>query len=298
MTGMSDSEKSSLCGKLTNDYNSINKENSNLNRSIRKSLEDRQIVPRQMSEVLMELGTFSLRMNDKSKPLLAERMDEIENAEDVYHVFKILRPYGSFFDCFVIEHIVNSQLCTHEDRKRLGKYKEKLNAYCQRSIYECPHFATPNQEPKFRNLVMKIDDVVTATFTIKALDAFRVRLASTLDLEAHTLRLCSVEKGCLQLTFQLPSFVAEAIFPLSPEHKKELEQLPILRIDCNGNQFLASANPMVSVYNIVRVYKGVYMQYNMAAMFCVKDVMFAVATNYKVLNNVMYFIRIAHKLEL
>ena len=247
MRGMSESEKRHLRGKLTNDYRDINSEYSKLNRSIRKSLGDRQIVPMQLSEVLMELNAFLVHERHKNKPILAECMDEIENAKDVHHVFKILRPYGSFFDCSVIEHIVQSPLCTHEDRKRLGKYKEKLNAYCQRSIYECPHFATPNQEPKFRNLVMKIDDDIESTFTIKALDAFCNRVAKSLNLKGHTLHLCSVKKGCLELIFQVPSFVTDIIFPLSHEQKMELEKLHIQRIECNGIQFVASRSQMVSI---------------------------------------------------
>ena len=237
--GMSESEKSSLRGKLTNDYRRINSSYSRLNRSIRKSLRDNQITPQQLAEVLMELNTFSLHTYDKNKPLLAERLDEIDIAESVDSVFKILRPYGSFFDCYVIKHIVHSQLCTDEDREKLKKYLDELNDYCQRNVFECPHIATPDQDPKFRNLIMKMDDDISTSFTIKALDTFRDNLATILHLEGHTLRLCSVEEGCLQLVFQIPSFVKDEIFPLSNEQKRELEKLCIQRLECDGNQFIA-----------------------------------------------------------
>ena len=236
---MSENERSILRGRLTNDYRRINSEYSTLNRSIRKSLRDHQITPQQLSEVLMELNAFSLRKHDNSKPLLAECLDEIEKAESVDNVFKILRPYGSFFDCYVIKHIVQSQLCTDDDRENLKQYLEKLSDYCKRSIYECPHFATPDQDPKFRMLVMKVDDDISKSFTIKALDAFRDELATTLNLEAHTLHLCSVEEGCLQLTFQVPIFVKDELFPLSHEQKQTLERLHIQKIECDGIQFFA-----------------------------------------------------------
>ena len=239
--GMSESERSSLRGRLTNDYRQINSEYSRFSRSIRKSLRDREITPKQLAEVLLELNAFCLRVHDQHKPLLDARLDEIEKAESVNDVFKILHPYGSFFDCYIIKHIVNSNLCTDEDREKLKKYLDKLDEYCQRSIFECPHFATPEQDPKFQTLVMKMDDDISTSFTMKALEAFRNQLATSLHLEGHTLRLCSVENGCFQLIFQIPDFVRAATFPLSIEQKKDLIKLQIKRLECGGNQFIAQA---------------------------------------------------------
>ena len=120
----------------------------------------------------MELNAFSLYECYKSRPLLAECLEGIRNAKDIADVFVILFPYGSFFDCYVIKHIVNSQLCTDMDKQNLREYLEKLNEYCQRSIYECPHFATPNDDSTLKHLVMKMDHDISKSFTIKALDAF------------------------------------------------------------------------------------------------------------------------------
>ena len=238
---MSESERSSLRGRLTNDYRRINSEYSRFCRSIRKSLRDREITPQELAEVLMELNAFSLRVHDQNMHLLGARLDEIEKAESVNHVFKILHPYGSFFDCYIIKHVVHSHLCTDDDREKLKKYLEKLEEYCQRSIFECPHFATPEQDPKFRTLVMKMDDDISSSFTMKALEAFRDQLATALHLEGHTLHLCSVENGCFQLVFQIPDFVKAATFPLSSEQKKLLIKLNIKRVECDGNQFIAQA---------------------------------------------------------
>ena len=237
---LSENDKSILRGRLTNDYKYIIREYSKLNRGIRKSLRDRSITPKQLAEVLLELDAFPLHRRDKRKPLLAECLDDIENAKDIADVFKILRPYRSFFDCHVIECIVDSELCTDEDKQNLSKYLEKLDEYCQRSIHECPHFATPDDDPMLKRLVVKVDDDISKSFTIKAFDAFRVELATKFNLKPHTLHLCSVEEGCLQLTFQIPTFVKNEIFPLSEEQKHQLERLHVQKIDCDGVQFIAS----------------------------------------------------------
>ena len=86
---------------------------------------------------------------------------------------------------------------------------------------------------------MKTDHDVSESFTVKALDAFRDKLATGLNLKGHTLHILSVKDGCLQLTFQIPTFVRNAIFPLSPETKRQLERLHVQKIDCDGIQFIA-----------------------------------------------------------
>ena len=68
-------------------------------------------------------------------------------------------------------------------------------------------------------------------------------------MKGHTLHILSVEEGCLQITFQIPAFVKNAIFPLSHEQKKQLERLHIQKIDCDGVQF----NAPVLVSQMVRL---------------------------------------------
>lgn len=229
--GLSENEISNLQGRLTNEYRNITSRYSTLYRDIHSSLTKRGITPKQLAGVLMELSAFALRKSDSKKPLLEDCLDEIEIAEDNQTVFKKLHPYGSFFDCHVIKHIVNSELCTKDDKQKLQEYLSELNDYCRRNVHECPHIAT--LDPKFTNLVMKVDDIITNKFTMKALHAFRAKVSETLALGEHTLRLCSVEDGCLQLTCQIPPFIKEEVFPLSHQQEERLKSLHIQQLKCD-----------------------------------------------------------------
>lgn len=235
---MTELEQKTLTGRLTNDYKRITGLYSKLNQHVIQSLKDRKITPKQLSGVLMNLSAFRVQKSDV-RPLLADDMDNIRGAEEVDDVFYILRSYGSFFDCHVIKHIVTSNLCTDDDRKKLEEYGNELDNYCQRSVFECPHIDNP--DPKFQSFVMKVDDVVLKSWEMKAIDAFRVKLAEACGLEGHTLRLCSVEMGCLEFTFQVPPCVVGSLLPFTAEQKQRLKDLGVLKLTqsrCGGQAVL------------------------------------------------------------
>ena len=227
---MPELEQRTLMGRLTNDYKRITASYSKLNQCVIQSLKDHSITPKQLSTVLMNLSAFHVQKDDKTISLLADNLDNIRKADEVDDVFYILRPYGSFFDCHVIRHIVDSSLCTDEDREELQKYEKELATYCQRSVFECPHIE--NKDPMFHSFVMKVDDSVLKSSVMKAIDAFRVEVAEACGLEGHTLRLCTVEEGCLQLTFQIPPCVVDSVFPLTHEQKVALKGLGVLKLTC------------------------------------------------------------------
>ena len=228
-------ELNNLQGRLTNEYKHITSRYSTLYRDIHSSLTKRGVSPKQLAGVLIGLSAFAVRKSHSKKPLLEDCLDEIEHAEDNQAVFKILHPYGSFFDCHVIKHIVNSELCTFDDKQKLQEYLSELDAYCQRNIFECPRYSSTDS--KFTSLVVKVDDIVTTKFTMKALHAFCAKIAETLTLSEHTLRICSVEEGCLQFLCQMPSFIKQEIFPLSRHQEERLKSLQVQQLTCDDSVY-------------------------------------------------------------
>ena len=77
-------------------------------------------------------------------------------------------------------------------------------------------------------------------FTVKELKKFQYRLSRILHISPQSvLRLCRVEEGCLQLIFQVPSFVQQEIFPLSSEQVSALTAEGVIRLTCGNYQFAA-----------------------------------------------------------
>ncbi len=46
-----------------------------------------------------------------------------------------------------------------------------------------------------------------------------------------------LREGCIQLVFEVPSFIPPDIFPLTPNQKAELKDLGVIQLDCEDYHF-------------------------------------------------------------
>ena len=163
-------------------------------------------------------------------------------------MFCILREYHSFFDYELIKYIIE-KLGTEEDKANLEKYVEDFTEYCKRSVFECPFCSGSNMSPQFVDLVMKVDsETMVKPYTAKAVKVFQMQVSKLLQITKHTLKLCSVEEGCLLLTFQIPRFLKTAVFPLDSEQKKSLKDLGVIKLECDGvSQLLTTTEPVIVI---------------------------------------------------
>lgn len=247
--GMSKAQIDDLKGRLTRDYMGISGDYNTLTQNIISSLRNRGITPKQLSSVLMNLNIFSIKKN-ATLPLLQDQLDVIRKEDSLDDAFYALRSYGSFFDCYVLRHIVN-HLGTDVDQQELALYTSKLNDFCQRSIFECPHFSS--SDSYHANLVMKVADIVSESFTLSALNTFRVALAEVLCLEEHTMLLHSVEKGCVKFSFQVPNIAVDGIFPLTAEQRAQLRSIGVMELICDKYSVDLSTSQQLKVNICIRL---------------------------------------------
>ena len=187
---------------------------------------------------LLLLDAFDPVSKAAQKPVLQSFFQELQNAESIEKVLFIIRDYFSFFNYHVIEHIVDG-LGTDQDRAELQKYKKEFDEYSKRRIYECTPVYGPKSDANHAVLVLKLDSVYEK-FTVKELKKFQYRLGRIFCVSPQSvLRLCQVEEGCLQLIFQVPSFVQQEIFPLSGEQESALAAEGVIRLTCGDYQFTA-----------------------------------------------------------
>lgn len=152
----------------------------------------------------------------------------------------MISDYVSFFSFHIIEHIV-LELGDTTDQQTLQKYEEQLEEYCSRNIFECPSYSTSKKGQAI--LVMKVDSMVE-TYNMKHLHQLTARITKILSLYKYTLHLCSVEKGCVQLVYRLPSFAPGLIFPLSTNQEKEFAKAGFTKLECNKWKY--TFNPKVN----------------------------------------------------
>ena len=209
-----------------------------LHSRVLKSLCEQNVSVDKLVAHLLSLRAFDPVYKDSQKPALQTFFQELQNAGSIEKVLFIIRDYFSFFNYRVIEHIVDG-LGTDKDKVELQNYEKDFDEYSKRRVYECPPEYGSKIDADHRYLVVKVDSMYE-DFTVKELKKFQYRLSRILHVSPQSvLRLCRVEEGCLQLIFQVPSFVQQEIFPLSSEQESALAAEGVIRLTCGNYQFAA-----------------------------------------------------------
>jgi len=207
-----------------------------LHSRVYESLRERNVPVGRLVAHLLSLHAFDHVYKDSQKPALQSFIKELRSAGSIEDVLFIIRDYFSFFNYHVIEHIVEG-LGTDQDRAELQNYEREFDECSKRRVYECPPEYGPKSDAEHVDLVVKVDSVFEE-FTLKELKNFQYRLGRIFCVSPQSvLRLCQVEEGCLQLIFQIPSFVQQEIFPLSTEQESALAGESVIRLTCGDYQF-------------------------------------------------------------
>ena len=227
-----------------------------LHSRVYESLRERKVPVGRLVAHLLSLRAFEPVYKDSQKPALQSFFKDLRSAGSIEDVLFIIRDYFSFFNYHVIERIVDG-LGTDQDRVELQNYERDFDEYSKRRVYECPPEYGPKSDAEHVDLVVKVDSVFEE-FTVKELKKFQYRLGRVFCVSSQSaLRLCRVEEGCLQLIFQVPSFVQEEIFPLSSEQESALAAEGVTRLTCGDYQFTAK----VCSYTVQSHVTGVQLKY-------------------------------------
>ena len=202
-----------------------------------RSINRRKLSPQVFVDCLMSIKALAPDYGGPDLPLFHGR-EEIANATRIEEVFFAIHEHMSFFNYHLIEHI-NDSIGAEPDRNELEKYKDRYESFCRRRVFETQALISPPSRKHRVCLRVKVN--VDNTFSLKHLEGFQTRFASILKLSRFSLHLIYIEKfGCLQVTFQMPIFLCELVFPLSDEQKRELQRADVvLVLLCDTCQYSA-----------------------------------------------------------
>ena len=202
-----------------------------------KSIQKQCVPLDELVSHVMTLGAFEPVFKESKVPLFQYCFKKLEAADSIPKIFLVLKDYFSFFNYHIIEHIID-ELGTEEDKKRLQTYKEDFSQYAKRRIFECQPEFGPVSDAGHVDIIVKLDPKCE-NYTIAEIEVFRHKLSEILRVSSQgVLRLCRVVEGCFQLTFQVPSFVQQEIFPLSTEQEMFLETECVIELTCGEYKFL------------------------------------------------------------
>ena len=238
--GLSDNECKKLEEKLCLESQQIMLKFFALRNRFFHSLEVQQISLKSLVRYLKGLKAFKLpTLATPQEPALKDELDKIMSVEDVKD---IIEDRSSFYDYTFVEYMIKIT-GTPQDSSELENYIKDFKKYAERRIYFCPSkFITDASSTKENEckLYVKLDSAYDE-YDLSGLKRFQLRLAELLNAAYEVLRLCSVESGCFKLTFLIPSFLKDIIFPLSSEQELELKKMNILELKCGDYSFTRSS---------------------------------------------------------
>ena len=235
-SGLTPEQQEGLSIRLSVESEDIIRKFWHLHSTVYESLRQQNIPVERLVVHLLSLGAFDPVSKDSQKPVFQTFSQELRTAGSIEDVLLVIEDYFSFFNYHVIEHIVH-KLGTNQDRVELQNYKREFDEYSKRRIYECHPDYGSMSKANHAELVLKLDSVYEK-FTVKELKKFEYRLSRIFCVSPQSvLRLCRAEEGCLQLIFQVPSFVQQEIFPLSSEQERALTAEGVIRLTCGDYQF-------------------------------------------------------------
>ena len=171
--------------------------------------------------------------------MLEDRSKEIDGCSNSDDVFNILADYYSWYSFMILERIVHYFRSEGDEIARLlCSYKKKFDEYCKRSIFECPQvFSSVPRKGKVLHLKCSIPSKKCSF-----INSFLIDLSQKLRIYPHTLKLVSVNTGCILLVLSLPSAVAEKAFPLTSSQEMKLVSLGVQKLFCLNYYFNASVS--------------------------------------------------------
>ena len=234
---LSEQEELALHCKLLKDSDNIMHEFNDLTHYMIKSIDSSCVSVQELHTRLSGLGTY-MPIHHKQVPLLRDQLDKIERAENVEGVFSILHKYYSFFNYVIIEKLIG-WFGTPEDKERLETYTENFKMFCKRRTFECPPDIFGPVDKGKTNLVVKVEESwgPAKACPLETVVRLRISLGDILGVKPWTLYLCRIDDGCMELLFQVPSFVEEDIFPLSRVQERSLTAVGVTRLTCGNYGF-------------------------------------------------------------
>ena len=214
-----------------------------------QSLKDCNISPQDLYTHLVCLGSVKPTYDNPKQPVLRYYFPQLRNAEHIETAMGIIGDYCSFFNFRIVEVIID-KLGTTKDKGNLSSYEKEFSEYARRHVFECPSelgTVTEGNIELFVTLDETYDDCNVSTLRL-----FVRKLAEILKLSSDaTLKLCQIELGSLKLTFQIPIFVSEDIFPLSVDQKRALAGLGVVFLSCGDCQFTKEVGTYLHLVSII-----------------------------------------------
>jgi len=172
------------------------------------------------------------------KSLFGTEVSKLNEASDLVDVFEIVGDRCSWFNHSFIEQIIKMYRKGNKKIEKAHKeYCTHLQRYCKRRVRKCPlknEFGSGGK--KDIRMVMKVDREWD-NIRIEHVEEVVFNVARILNVQRHVLTLSSVQYGCAQLTLLVPSYLPDAVFPLTAQQEAFMVEIGVTHLQCRSYHF-------------------------------------------------------------
>ena len=209
---------------------------------VRRALEQKGVSVADILKFLGGTGTDDIEsvVTSSIKPLLAHQLPRLRKMESFGEVFQSLMDYCSWFNHELLDDIIEAY-CEEDESVARAKerFHQRFHTYCKhrvRRVRKQNGFGHFRRKKDSIRIHVKVDRKWNS-IRVEQISILRRNIAEILKVRNHTLYLCTVEKGCVQLLFLVPAFVAEIIFPLAVQQEVALSRAGIFQLTCGDYHF-------------------------------------------------------------
>ena len=237
---MSDDERNILKSRLRREAQKIFNEFDILFDEYKTWLEKNNVTLQLYQSVLQNITGFE-ELSENKSILLEDRKKEIREAPDFGTLDDIIHDYVNWFNYTLLSTIVD-RVCRKisrspdDFREKVVIYEKELHSFCQRCIYECPMSSSLPPGNKFTKYMCFKVQMPVKYIKLKAekIITFQVDLSEALNLSPHTLYLQTVDEGCVELLFSIPTSIHCTLFPLQTNMLNKLILLGVIKVCTDG----------------------------------------------------------------
>ena len=206
---------------------------------IHDCLQAKGVTTRDLSFKLVKESAFN--HSEQKRTLVSGHETELMNTENLQDILQLLyRHYASFLNYDIFQFIVEKYQLD-SGQKEL-QYPEHLTTYIEK--HKISEFVKINPHLKKTSdisieMILKLD--IESTSRLAKLKKIKSTIARILGIKSAALQLVDIEEGCVEVTFLIPTPVAELLFCedsiLTEEQKREFQALKVVWLKCNKCKF-------------------------------------------------------------
>ena len=171
-------------------------------------------------------------------PLFSTKIPDLRRASNLTDIFRIVADHCSWFNHSFLDNVIET-FCSdnREITKAYKKYRAHLHRYCKNRVKELPpksRFGHGGRNDK--QMFIKVDKK-WEEIRLEQLEEVVTNLARIMKVSRPTLQLSSAEIGCVQLTFLVPSYIRDAVFPLTTEQEVSMRKMGVIDLQCGTYHF-------------------------------------------------------------